>query len=109
MTYSCPHPYADTDFDGTPVEISFPMAVELEISFGEFTATEDNRDFFVLCKDDNCLENWGNYSGSNFPGVNSSPSLFILGSVFYMQFSSGVNSNNLWGYSMTVTPLYGMI
>ena len=136
VTYTSPHPYAgendanaesyayyaddggeggdygdDGGDDGTiiPTAISFPMAIELEISFGSATETELNTDFVILCTNVFCAGNiWGNYSGTTFPGKDGNPSLIVAASAVYLRFVvGGANTNSLWGYSMTVTPLYG--
>ena len=107
MSFTHSHPYPDYGLNDS-VEVLFPMAVELEITFSDNTEMEMDHDFIVFCKDAVCSEQWGNYSGTNFPGMNSSPNLLISASIVYFRFYAGVNVNNLWGYSFSVTPLYGM-
>ena len=84
------------------------MAIELEISFGSATEMGLNTDFVILCTNISCAANWGNYSGTTFPGKDGNPSLIVAASAFiFRTVVGGANTNSLWGYSMTVTPLYG--
>lgn len=105
MTYTHPiHPYPIATYNE---EVScFPNAIKLEISFGDFTKTEQDVDFVVLCKDWKCTENWGSYSGSDFPGKLSAAPLIIDASKFVIKFTSDGNPNDNWGYELMVTPIY---
>jgi len=106
MTYTHPHPYSSNFVYEQQVD-GFPNAIELEISFGDFSETKLNEGFVVLCKNSTCLDNWGNYSGSTFPGKLSNSALIIRTTELFIQFTSaGVNSENNWGFELTVTPIY---
>jgi hypothetical protein len=93
-------------------EISVKDCLSYTITFDDKSSTERKYDYITFYKDSSYTSFWGDekyHGGHNdsgekhFPGVNGLADLVIPADKFYFHFKSD-NSNNYWGYKITVTP-----
>ena len=106
IIYESPHPYENNDSYGQQVDLP-SGAMSMLVYFGRDTSTEWNYDFVKLCKDSTCGDNWGSFSGINFPGIYPIDSLNIPATSLYIWFSSDDQNTDL-GFDVTITPIYGI-
>ena len=102
LSYESAHPYSNSVDHMENVVIFGTIA--FTVSFGSNTSTEEGYDFVTFCKDATCAENWGTYSGTNFPGVSGIPIIMIPSEEFVVRFVSDSSSTD-WGYDMMITPI----
>jgi hypothetical protein len=81
--------------------LEFEGGEGVEVVFDETTATEQNYDWLKFYKDEGKTEQWGAsmYTGGRggttavFPGIGTTPSLFIPANRFHVCFHSDGSSN----------------
>ena len=103
------HPYGVDDSDETPVCI--PGAVGYKIVFSEQTSIDEDDCYLTFIDDELNFLGEEQYTGSNiencnFPGTGGRPALEIHCTEFRVNFVSDENSQDCWGYKMTVTPVF---